>query len=312
MITSKKLISIIVPTLNEELNIQPFYKAVNPIIDQLSSYYNFEILFTDNHSTDRTFQKLKELNLRDPRIRVLRFSRNFGYQRSILTGYLNARGDAIIQLDCDLQDPPSLIPKFIEFWEKGYLVVYGIRKTRKESYLLNLARKIFYRFINYLSEIHLPPDVGDFRLVDKKIAYELGKMDDINPYLRGAIAELGFKQIGIPYNRERRERGASNFRFKDLCLLALDGILSHSIIPLRIASIFGLVISILTILSIGGYIIGKIVFQLSWPAGFTTLSVLILFSISVNALFLGIIGEYIGRIFQQVKKRSITIIDEEI
>ena len=312
MKNSKKLISIIVPVLNEELNIEPFYETLKPIIEKFSSYYDFEILFTDNHSTDGTFQKLKKLNLQDPRIRVLRFSRNFGYQRSILTGYLNARGDAMIQIDCDLQDPPSLIEEFIRMWEKGNLVVYGIRETRKEGCVLNIARKIFYRLINSLSETHIPLDAGDFRLVDKKIVNELGKTEDMHPYLRGAIAGLGFKQVGIPYNRNKRMRGESNFKFRDLYLLALDGILSHSIIPLRIASIFGLIVSFTTILAIIGFMIGKLIFNYAWPAGFTTLSILILFSISVNALFLGIIGEYIGRIFQQVKKRSITIIEEEI
>jgi polyisoprenyl-phosphate glycosyltransferase len=310
--TSKKLISLIIPVLNEELNIEPFYKAVCPIIDSFSHTYDFELVFTDNHSSDNTFGKLSEICEYDQRVRVIRFSRNFGYQKSILTGYLNARGDALIQMDCDLQDPPDLIPKFLEFWEQGFAVVYGIRRTRRDSFIMHITRKLFYRLANYLSDGELPVDAGDFRLIDKKIVDVLRQTDDAQPYLRGTIAAIGFRQHGIPYDRRARKRGSSNFRFTDLCALAIDGILNHSIIPLRLASVFGIVISILTILSIAGYSIGKTFFGFNWPAGFTTLAVLSLFGISINSFFLGIIGEYLGRIYQQVKKRPLTIVEAEL
>ncbi|MBD3646561.1 MAG: glycosyltransferase family 2 protein [Pseudomonadales bacterium] len=308
----KKLISLVVPVLNEEENLEPFYNEVCAVIDRLSDDYNFEFVFTDNHSEDNTFEELRKLHAKDPRVRVLRFSRNFGYQRSILTGYLNGRGDALIQLDCDLQDPPELIPDFLRAWEQGHFVVYGIRRTVQDSSVLKFARRVFYRMINYLSDDELPLDAGDFRLVDRSIVEVLRQIDDAQPYLRGTIASMGFPQQGIPYDRRQRERGHTKFKLKNLVMLAMDGILNHSIVPLRIASFFGIIISIFTLLAIAFYTIGKAFFALDWPAGFTTLAVLILGGISVNALFLGIIGEYLGRIYQQVKKRPLSIVQEEL
>lgn len=309
MTQNKKLISLIIPVFNEEDNIFPLYEAVLPIINDCTNQYNFELIFTDNHSTDSTFSILTELRKIDQRVRVFRFSRNFGYQKSILTGYLKARGDALIQLDCDLQDPPELIPEFLKHWEEGCAVVYGVRRSRRESAILHFARKLFYRMANFLSEDDLPVDVGDFRLIDKKVVDVLRQVDDAQPYLRGMIAAMGFKQHGIEYDRRGRERGQTNFRFKDLVGLALDGILNHSIVPLRLATFFGIGVTVITLLAILGYVLGKLLFSLNWPAGFTTLTVLVLAGISVNALFLGIIGEYLGRIYQQVKKRPLVIIE---
>ncbi len=308
----KKLVSLIVPVFNEEHNIFPLYDALAPILKECEERYDFEFVFTDNHSTDSTFIKLSELSDLDKRVRVFRFSRNFGYQKSILTGYFKARGDALIQLDCDLQDPPSLIPEFLKYWEDGCAVVYGVRQSRKENALLHFTRKLFYRLANYLSDDNLPVDAGDFRLIDKKIVDVLRQVDDAQPYLRGVIAAMGFRQHGIPYARNERERGTTNFRFKDLINLAIDGILNHSIVPLRVATFFGIGISLITIIAIIFYGVSKIFFGLNWPAGFTTLAVLVLAGISVNALFLGIIGEYLGRIYQQVKKRPLVIVESEL
>ena len=310
--TKKKLVSLVIPVFNEEENIFPLYEAVTPIMNECGDLYNFELIFTDNHSTDKTFVKLRELRDIDRRVKVFRFSRNFGYQRSILSGCLQAQGDAVIQLDCDLQDPPELIPEFLKHWEEGCEVVYGIRRSRQENAILHLSRKIFYRLINYLSEDELPIDVGDFRLIDRKLIYLMHQVDDAQPYLRGMVAAMGFKQQGIFYDRRSRERGKSNFAFKDLVGLALDGVLNHSIIPLRLATFFGVGVSMFTFLAIVFYSGSKLIFGFDWPAGFTTLTVLVLGGICVNALFLGIIGEYIGRIFQQVKKRPLVIFETKL
>ncbi len=308
----KKLISIVVPVFNEETNIEPLYAALIPILQQLEAGYDFELLFTDNHSTDRTFEILRRLALKDSRVRVLRFSRNFGFQRSIYTGYVHARGQAAIQIDCDLQDPPELIVEFIRKWEEGYRVVYGERLRRQEAWHMNVIRKIFYRLIDFLSEDKLPFDAGDFRLVDRRVLDVLQQIDDCQPYLRGLIATLGFNQIGIPYVRNERRSGESKFSMAQLFGLALDGILNHSVMPLRLATGIGLVVSVTTFLGIVVYFVGKILLGKPWPPGFTTLVVLILGSLSLNALFLGIIGEYLGRIYRQVKKRPLTIIENEI
>jgi polyisoprenyl-phosphate glycosyltransferase len=310
--TPRRCLSIVVPVFNEEENVLSLHRAVTEIMQSLADQYEYELIFTDNHSTDSTFEKLEQLASIDRRVSVYRFSRNFGYQRSIMTGYLKARGDAAIQLDCDMQDPPHLIPEFLRLWREGYHVVYGVRRFRKENSGITFLRKVFYRLINMLSEDNLPLDAGDFRLVDRCVLNELRNMEDSQPYLRGAIAAMGFKQIGFPYDREERTRGESKFSMGDLFGLAVDGILNHSIIPLRIATYTGLAVSTITFLAMVIYSIGKFLLGQNWPAGFATTTVLLLLSISLNALFLGIIGEYLGRIYKQVKKRPLTIIEREI
>jgi len=310
--TSRKLISICVPVYNEEDNVGPLCERVRAVMAKLENRYEYEILFTDNRSEDRTFERLAALALADRRIRVIRFSRNFGFQRSILANYVNARGDAAIQLDCDLQDPPELIGEFLRRWEEGYEVVYGIRGNRpQESPFLFSLRRVFYRLIDALSEDPLPHDAGDFRLIDRRVIEELRHVRDQQPYLRGLIAAMGFRQIGIPYDRAARERGNSKFGFWRLLGLALDGILHHSTIPLRLASAVGFVMCGLAFLGALYFLIARS-FGADWPEGWASLSVLVLFSIGLNALLLGIIGEYIGRIFKNVKPMPLVIIDDVI
>ena len=308
----RKLISICVPVFNEEQNIAPLHQALAPIMEQLSSKYEFELLFTDNHSKDGTFQALKQLADRDPRVRAIRFARNFGFQRSVLSAYLNARGDCAVQIDGDLQDPPALILEFVRKWEEGYRVVYGVRSSRKENWWMRFMRKLFYRMIDALSEDELPLDAGDFRLVDRRVLDELRKFEDDQPYVRGTIAALGFDQIGIPYDRAERKYGESKFSFRELTGLAIDGILNHSVVPLRFATYLGLGISIATLFASGAYIIGRLFLGKDWPPGFATVIILILGSLSLNALFLGIIGEYLSRIYRQVKRRPLTVVECEV
>jgi len=306
------LISIVVPVFNEEMNVEPCYQELKRVLQPLTPKYQFEFLFTDNHSTDATWSRLKVLAAADPYVRAIRFSKNFGYQRSILAGYLATSGAASIQVDCDLQDPPELIPRFLELWQEGKKVVYGVRASRKEAWHINFLRKAFYRTINYLSEEDIPLDAGDFRLVDRCIIEQLRLMRDANPYLRGTIATMGFSQAEVIYNRQERKLGESKFSFGALIALAFDGILNHSTVPLRIASFVGFSLAILTIISIGIYAVGKLLFAAEWPAGFATTTVLQLFTICLNALFLGIIGEYLGRIYKQVKYNTLVIKEETL
>jgi glycosyltransferase involved in cell wall biosynthesis len=305
----KKLVSIIVPVLNEEQNIKLFYEALTDELNKLNDIYDFEIIFTDNHSYDSTFDLLRELNLKDNKVKAYRFSRNYGYQHSILTGYQKSSGEAVIQLDCDLQDPPSLIPVFLNLWQNGYKVVYGVRKKRQENIIMNYSRKVFYRLINWMSEDDLPVDAGDFRLVDKKIVEVLRNNNDAQPYLRGAIASMGFNQIGVEYDRSKRANGETKFTTSSLINIALDGILNHSTIPLRISSIIGIIIGLLTIIVILGFLIGKLMYGMDWPAGFATIVILLLVTLSINAIFLGIMGEYIGRIYKQSKGVRVIVED---
>ena len=308
----KKLISFVVPVFNEQENIEPFLDALDGETEKLTERYDFDILFTDNHSTDDTFGILSAHAEKDKRIRVIRFSRNFGYQRSILTAYANARGDAAIQLDCDLQDPPSLIGEFLRLWEEGNVVVYGIRRTRKEGWLLHTMRRAFYRLVDTLANIDLPHHAGDFRLVDRRILDLVTASQDRNPYLRGMIARYGYKQVGVPYDRESRQRGSSKFSLSEYFSIAFDGIVSQSVVPLRFATYTGLIIAALTFIAVLVYSISHALFGATWPPGFATTTVLILFGISINALFLGIIGEYVARIYQQSVKGPTTIIEKSI
>jgi glycosyltransferase involved in cell wall biosynthesis len=308
----RSLVSIVVPVYNEELTLPALYSAVTKVAAQLEEAYEFEFVFTDNHSTDRTFQLLHQLALSDPRVRVFRFSRNFGFQRSILSGYVRARGDVAVQLDCDLQDPPELIPVFLEHWRNGAEIVYGIRTARKEGWLLNAGRSLFYRLIDRLSEHSIPVDAGDFRLISRRIIDLVAALDDAKPYLRGTIASLGFKQVGVEYERNARVSGESKFPFSKLVSLAVDGILNHSTVPLRLSTYFGFFVSMITFLGVILYLMIKLMIHTAWPAGFATLAVLILGSISINAMLLGIIGEYLGRMYMQMKKGPLTIVESSI
>jgi len=309
---SRPLISIVVPVYNEQSNIEPIYASVREALAPMGPEVDYEFVFTDNHSEDATFARLTTLASRDPKVRVFRFSRNFGFQRSIYTGFMAARGDVAIQIDCDGQDPPALIRDFIEEWKNGYEIVYGVRTHRKEGWFITVARKVFYRLISFLSEDRLPLDAGDFRLVDRKVLHVLGRIQDQSPYLRGTLATLGFAQKGIPYKRLARSRGESKFSLRQLFALAFDGIMSQSTAPLRAATYTGLTVSVLTFGAVVFYSVARFVFGQSWPPGFATTTVLILSSLSLNAMFLGIIGEYVGRIFKQVRSGPLTVIEQTI
>ena len=303
------LLSIIVPVYNEQGNVEPLYDAVNRALQPIADNHSWEFVFTDNCSTDRTFECLEQLAARDPRVRVYRFTRNFGFQRSILTGYRLARGDAAIQIDCDLQDPPDLIRDFVKLWKEGYKVVYGVRRSRPEPFYIRATRRLFYRLIASLSSDELPYDAGDFRLIDRCVLHLLHAYNDENPYLRGYIASLGYRQIGVSYDRAPRQRGKSAFGFGSLANLALDGIVGHSILPLRLASVVGVSLSLLALFAMVVYLVLWFAYDKPWPAGFATLAFLMLVSLAMNAIFLGIIGEYLARIYRQVKPRPLTVVE---
>ena len=307
----QKIVSVLIPAFNEEDNVEKAYAAVVETFNGLPDY-DFEIVFTDNHSTDRTFGLLQQIAEKDARVRVIRFSRNFGYSQSLLMAYKNASGDCSVQIDCDLQDPPSLIPDMLKHWENGHQVVYGVRRSLQDGPLVAAARRVFYRLISALSEHDLPTDAGEFRLVDRVILDLLRDVDDTSPYLRGLISSMGFSQIGFAYDRQARTAGESKFPFRAMLGLAVDGVLNHSLIPLRIASLTSLAIGAITFFIFFGYLVGRIFFGQDWPAGFATTTVLLLLSIMLNAMFLGVIGEYLGRIFMQSKKRPMPIIQSTL
>ena len=307
----KPLISIIVPVFNEEDNVERTYRELKRVTAELDEY-EFEFVFTDNHSTDSTFQKLYEIAMTDTSVRLVRFARNFGFQKSVLTGYRLARGAAAIQIDADLQDPPALFGTFLQKWREGHDVVVGVRRQRREGRLLHQGRKSYYRLMARLDGPHLIPDAGDFRLIDRSVIEKLRRIHEPHLYLRGLISSLARRQIGVPFDRAERLHNQSKFRFGALLKLAAQGVLAHSSLPLRIAFYVGLATAGAAAVLAAFYLLLAMLNPGSIPRGFTTTQILILFGIGLNSLFLGVIGIYVGRIYDQVRLRPATVISDVV
>ena len=308
---ARSLITISIPVFNEEGNIERLLARLGGVAEA-NQDYDFEFLFTDNASADRTFELLATAAAADSRIRVLKFTRNFGFQASILANYLDARGAAAIQLDADLQDPPELAQEFLRQWERGYRVVYGVRRSRPENPLLQATRRAYYKLVRRLSATDLPLDAGDFRLVDRVIIEHLRAVKDNTPYLRGIIAELGYPQIGVPYDREARQAGKSKFDLAALIRLAIDGLCSQSTRPLEAITLFGFALSFVSFFGALLYFAWHFTVYGDRAPGFTTLVILILISTGLNAAFVGLLGEYIGRIFKNTRDLPHPIIERRI
>jgi len=308
---ARKLLSIAIPVYNEGPNIEPLLSRLHGVLDHLPSY-DYEVVFTDNASTDDTFEKLTAAARDDPRIRVLRFSRNFGFQQSILANYLEARGDAAIQIDADLQDPPELIPEMVRLWEAGNKVVYGIRRKRVEPWPSRMMRWTGYRIIAALSDAETPRDAGDFRLIDRAVIEALRATNDHSPYLRGLIASFGYAQTGIHYDRAGRTEGRSKFNALSLIRLGLDGVISQSVRPLEFITLFGFLASTLSLFGAAIYLVVYLVSASDQPQGFTTIVFLILITQGFNTAFMGVIGEYVGRIYKNSRTLPVPIIEYRV
>jgi dolichol-phosphate mannosyltransferase len=303
-------ISLVMPVYNEAANIERAYAEILSVFAALP--YDLEFIFTDNHSEDETFAILARMAEADSRIKVLRFNRNYGFQRSLLTAYRHASGDAAVQIDCDLQDPPALIAQFVAFWEQGHDVVVGIRRRRRENPVLTLGRRAFYAMLNKISDDRITRDAGDFRLVDRSVLEMLTRLNDINPYVRGLVSSFARNETGIVYDRVARLHGKSKFPVARLFRFAIDGIIAHSVVPLRLATYVGMTVSIVTFLMSLAYLFAALFLGGSWPSGFATMVIVLLFGISLNAIFLGIIGEYVSRIYQQVRYRPLVVVERAL
>lgn len=308
---TKPLISISVPVLNEEGNIDALYGRLCSLARRMSDRCNMEFVFSDNHSSDRTWTLLSDLSKQDARIRAIRFSKNFGFQRSILANYMHTNGDAVMQIDADLQDPPEMLEAFFEQWRSGYQVVYGIRRRRPENVFLHAFRRLGYWLIDRLSGHPIPRDVGDFRLIDRKVVHSLAKIKTASPYLRGMIAGLGFNQTGIPYDRDARTAGESKFNVSRLVRLGLVAVFNHSTAPLRAASFVGAAILGVSILGALYYLLLK-VFNPELPQGLASIHILVLFGIGLNSFLLGIIGEYLLRIYLVLRADPVAIVEQSL
>lgn len=303
------LVSIVIPARNEEGNIARLRTELLAAVAGLP--YEFEFIVIDNASEDQTGGLVKAICASDPRWKYMRFSRNFSVEMSITAGYRAANGQAIIVLYSDLQDPPEVIPRFLQKWKEGFDVVYGVRQVRPgEPVWRNLLVKYVYRTIVWAAEVPIPLDAGDFRLITKEVRDALEQCDEYNRYLRGLIAWLGFRQIGIPYARRARFSGVSKAPFWEMVFFAFNGITSFSLKPLRLFTIFGglvlgvsgVAILIYTILFLTG----------SPPPGITTIIVLLISAIGLNSFGIGVLGEYLGRTYSEVKRRPLYIVSETV
>ena len=300
-----RCLSLVIPVCNEETNIPELYRRLIGVQNKLS--LPLEIIFVNDGSKDNSLKVMKELAFANKKVKVADLSRNFGHQVAISAGLHFVSGDAAVIMDADLQDPPELIENFVSSYSEGYEAVYAVRKTRKEGVVLRSFYFLFYRLFKVMSKIDIPLDAGDFCLIDRKIVDILVSMDESRPFLRGLRSWVGFKQIGVEYDRQARYSGKPKYTFLKLIKLALDGIFSFSDIPLRVAAFFGFTISVISILLIGNLIIKR----LPLP-GTTLIAILVLFLGGVQLITIGILGEYIGRIYEETKKRPLFIIKEKI
>jgi len=299
-----KLISIVTPCYNEAGNVEELHRQVKDIASALDGY-EYEHIYIDNASTDGTQEILKGLAEQDARVRVIINNRNFGHIRSPFYGMLQARGDAVVALASDLQDPPSLIPEFIRQWEAGYPVVVGQKSKSEESPLFFFVRKCYYRVVNRLADVELLENVTGFGLYDQKVIQTFREIDDPYPYVRGLISELGYPIARIVYTQPQRKRGLTKNNFYTLFDIGMLGLTSHSKVPLRIATMLGFTMSFLSFMIAMGYLLAKLLFWNRFEFGLAPLIIGLFFFSSVQLFFIGMVGEYIGFIHTQILKRPL-------
>jgi glycosyltransferase involved in cell wall biosynthesis len=308
MAEQKKLLSVVVPIFFEEQVIGEFYRRTHAALQGLTQRYAYEIVFVDDGSKDHSLPLLLELAKQDPCVRVLTFSRNFGHQMAITAGIEHAAGEAIVLIDGDLQDPPELIPEMVAKWEEGYKVVYAMRETREGENFVKLATaKAFYKVLNMLSEIEIPSDTGDFRLMDRQVADALMSLPECNRFIRGLIPWVGFPQYGLKYRRDARYAGSTKFSLEKMLKFAFSGITSFSEKPLYLALRFGVFFSLLSFLLGVWLVVNKLLFSEDTIFGWTSLVIVILFVGGVQLLSVGVLGLYIGKIYHEVKRRPLYI-----
>lgn len=308
-----KTISIVTPCYNEEASIRECYETVKRIMDTELPGYGREHIFCDNASTDRTVEILREIAAADPGVKVIVNARNFGILRNNYNGVLAASGDAVVLfMPVDLQDPPELIPEFVKHWEAGCEIVYGIRAEREEPFLLRNARKVYYQVLSRLSYVNYPPNVGDFQLVDRKVVDAMSRIDDAQPFMRMMPFEVGYRSVGIAYTWRARKHGVSRNAFLAMIDQGLNGLISFSNAPVRIALWTGVAISLVSFLYTIGVFLATVLGFVKAEAGIPTVILAVFFFGGVQLLFLGVIGEYILAIFNQVRRRPMVFERERI
>jgi glycosyltransferase involved in cell wall biosynthesis len=307
----RQLISIVSPCFNEEGNIAELYRRIKEQLATLPEL-DHELIFIDNASTDRSVELIKEISARDPHVRLIVNARNFGHIRSPVHALLQARGDAVITLASDLQDPPELIPEFVAQWQAGFKVVAGVKPKSLESPLMFLIRRLYYATIGKISEVRLIQNFTGFGLYDRAVIESVRRVDDPYPYFRGLIAELGYQHAEIPYVQPQRVRGITKNNFYTLYDIAMLGITSHSKIPLRLATIAGFGLSAISLMVAVAYLIIKLIHWEQFSLGVAPILIGFFFFASVQLFFIGIVGEYIAAIHTQILKRPLVIEKERV
>lgn len=305
------LLSIIVPCYNEESVLRATHERLTNVLRDLPEF-DYELIFINDGSADQTQQILMDLHRHDRHVRALLFSRNFGHQIAVTAGLEESRGDAVVIIDADLQDPPEVIPQMIDLWRDGNDVVYGLRIDRQgESRFKLWTAKVFYRLINRLSETKMPLDTGDFRLLDRRVVEVIKTMPERARFLRGMVSWAGFRQASIPYERAARHAGESKYPLAKMLQFAMDGIISFSLVPLKLAVWTGFLAMGLAVAGIAVAVVDHLLDR-GLVRGWASLFVAVLFMGGVQLVFLGIIGEYLGRIYTEVKRRPLYVVQERL
>ena len=304
------LVSVVVPVFNESEVIEAFSSRATQALSAIRGC-DYEIIFVDDGSRDDSYSQLQALAARDPHVRVIKFSRNFGHQIAITAGIDHARGDCVAVIDSDLQDPPEVIAQMVDKWREGYDVVYGLRADRAGESRFKLATAaLFYRILNRIAKINIPVDVGDFRLMSRRATDQLRQLREKDRFVRGLVSWIGFRQTGVPYHRDKRYAGETKYPFSKMVKFAFDGITAFSTVPLKLATWLGYFASAFAFLYLISVFIQKalgITVQ-----GWATVMVAMLFLGGVQLICLGIIGEYLGRVFNELKPRPMYVIEEVI
>ena len=307
-----KKISLVIPMYFEEKVVEECYNRVSKVLKNLKNY-EYEIIFINDGSKDKTQELLEEISRKDKNVKIISFSRNFGHQAAVTAGLKETTGDAVIIMDADMQDPPEIIPDMIELWENGNEVIYGKRKSRKgESKFKLLSAKAFYKILNALSDVDIPQDTGDFRLVDRKVVEKMNSLPEHNKFLRGLWSWLGFKQCAYEYDRKERFAGKTKYPFKKMLKLASDGIISFSSKPIKLVGMLGIISIVISFAILIYALISYFCNLNNLSAGWTSLMCAITFFAGVQLLSLWIISEYIGRIYDETKGRPQYIVDKKI
>jgi len=313
MTAEHSLVSIVSPVYQEEEGIEEFHRRLVASMEGIDDDLSFEVVYVNDGSKDRSLDLLEKIAADDDRVRVVDLSRNFGHQVALSAGVDHARGDAVVVIDSDLQDPPEVIPEMIQRWRDGFKVVYGVRTSRAgETRFKLLTSKIYYGLMDRISEVPLPRQAGDFRLLDRKVVDVLDQMPERNRYVRGMVAWVGFPQCAVEYERDARFAGSTNYTLGRMVRLALDGLTSFSDRPLRLATQLGVIVMALSF-AVAAWTIVASLFDLGTSSrGWSSLMAVVLLLGGVQLLCIGVLGEYVGRVYRETKGRPLYVVNEVI